>query len=205
MENQNLLAIITYGDKDNYQFRQFLTSLPAGTLLVNNSIGYVGSLDDNIQSFSKENQRQFLIFSAESYPDLDTTYFSSRLGVGLKAIPNEAKLVVRYTLNQFPTYPSTNIMYKGGIEEIIDRYKGLVKGSTDHVSITQLEDLLWKQITESDDVRSILVYKSLFGKERIRSFWMALGVETGDRRYLLRTTSSIGPYNAKLDLKNRHK
>jgi hypothetical protein len=189
MTNKNLLAILKPGDETHYLVKDFLKSLPKGSKKLFDSFGYVGNLEKNLRSFSKENERHFIILRTPIFKGLSTEYFSSSEAT-LKEIPDklEVKIDYRQQDTSFLIGARSVLTLDGSIDEMIEEYQIL--------SSADPKKLFSEELNQSEFLNKHLIKKTWFGlgKRKIVPTYVSIGIETPDGRYLLETTGAQGPY-----------
>lgn len=204
MGNTNLLAILRVGDEDHYYLDNFFRSLPEGAKKVFDSVGKVGNLETLLRCTIMENKKNkwhFAIFNLQNpinYNELETEYFSKVQGAALIELQDELRIKVVY---QQETLYNLNVVsdnYSGLINEMLKKYNQL--------SVTDPKRLIMDCLKKSELVRNTLVKNRFFsfGKEKLNSTYLSVGLETIDGEYLLSTTGTSGPYYATFE-KNRFK
>jgi hypothetical protein len=181
------------GDVNHYLFKEFVDSLPTETECALRSSGYFGNLKKNIRSFKRENKRDFFVFRAPEFEDLDVSYFNQQDKGQIKEISDMLGIKLDYKVQDSDISSGARItlQYYGTIDEMVAQYKELnsVGGF----------NLLRRGIEEHDFIRKNFVNK-FFGirNKSLKPTFVTVGLETFGEDYLLATTGAMGPYRCRI-------
>ena len=187
-----LLAVIERGYEN--KVRGFIESLPADAGCVLKASGYAGSLESTCLSPRRSKEREFLIFRAASFDNLDLEYFATSPEARVMEIPDE--LAVRYYLKVQDTDMATGSFCQfcrsGTIAEAIGLYK---KESQKDPRTLLLDSFMSVDFTWENMTRDTWFG---LGKRKVLPTYVAVGLETLDGEYLLIKAGPHGPYDGKL-------
>lgn len=217
----NLLAIIKYVDlarvfEENTQFdslKNFIDSVPPNSEIFD-STGYIGNLEKNVLDASnkqnQKNKRHFKIYNVQNRKDLDTEYFSSKLGAALIEIPD--KLIINQYFTNFVKIKEEKIEeeIEEKIEEEIEEEKiektylsiYVIRNKTklhnhssgsinkmikdyDSLISTDPEKIIAEAYENDKDFRDKFIKKTIFRKKGLPPIYIVTGIETHNSKYLI--------------------
>jgi hypothetical protein len=195
MTDENLLVILKPGDEKHFLFVNFLQSIPDEAKKIFDSFGYIGSLERNLAWFKRERMRHFVIFRSPAFNNLANDYFSSTDQASVNKIKDNLIVEIEYKQQDTDIVTGARLITKfdGTIDEMINKYEEL--------ALTSPKELLTKGLNEQEFLRDNITKNEWFGfgkNRKIVPTYISIGIETPDRKYLLRSTGALGPYVGRL-------
>lgn len=188
MKAKNLLAMVKNCGENHPLFKDFLRSLPMGTKKLLDSSGFVGSLESNLDNCMerKTGDRYFFIFRAHNFDNVNREYFTNEKESALIDLQDQLNLRKIYVRDGDNF--SADSSFTGAIDVMVTLYKELSKWGPLHILLNDLED--------SDSLKEDFTEKTLlgFGRRKLMSTHVSIGLETSDRKYLLAWMAD-GPYS----------